>query len=504
MDTREAVERTLGGEPEAFAALVERYEGPLLACALARVYDREDAQDLCQETFLRAYLSLRTLRTPDAFGPWLFMILRRLSVDFLRGKWRQAEGVKKMGSSGAERSSDSRGELCAHDVANTIWRLVGQLDENSREVLALHYGQEMKVGEIAELTGLRESAVKMRLQKARLLLGQRAGELQGAWGQGVIPSLSAGIMEGVKAAPVMKAAPLVLGPLAPLLAFFGGMNWMQQKDLERWRRHIPEGMTREHTHRKRWFLGRMLAVIAFILLAPFLKAHIPNFDVGVVVAWLIFFGVAVKREMELVRHSESARFFLLLALVFVLTGVMAKVPGRGVPLACFSGMVLLLGVSTSATQAGAASILPGVWLMPVLKRKREEHPLTRSLSLKEIKPWVSMLYELGLVAPPVKKDPNGITVQLRLCSHFWSKLAGISHSTLRTETSGAVTCAIAPKDYIAVARQFGPVELPGRRQLVEDLSQRFALDHSGRYRHHGRPLPPVIRSHRGLTGLPSC
>ena len=171
MEPRETIDAVLGGHPDAFAALVKRYEGPLFACALARVYDREDARDLCQDAFLRAYSALPTLKNRDAFGPWLFMILRRLCVDFLRGKWRRNEGEKKMDLAEAKTASDPSGALCERDAAATLWQRVGRLDDNSREVLALHYGRQLKIGEIAQLTGLGESAVKMRLQKARTVLG---------------------------------------------------------------------------------------------------------------------------------------------------------------------------------------------------------------------------------------------------------------------------------------------------------------------------------------------
>ena len=198
MNDGEIVQKILQGERDAFGELVCRHQGKVYAAALARVYDRQDAQDLCQEAFLRAYLRLSTLRDRDAFAPWLFIILRRLCVDFVRGKWRKERGEQSMKTiqGDSEVSADPRNEILASEAAETLWAQIGKLDDTSREVLSLHYGQDLKVTEIASLTGARESAVKMQLQKARARLGDRVGHLKGVWGFAPLPALSAGRDEG--------------------------------------------------------------------------------------------------------------------------------------------------------------------------------------------------------------------------------------------------------------------------------------------------------------------
>ncbi|MDX9974990.1 MAG: RNA polymerase sigma factor, partial [FCB group bacterium] len=218
MDDQEAIEATLSGNREAFGFLVSQYQAKVYAVALARVYDRQDAQDLCQEAFLRAYLRLPTLRNRDAFAPWLFMILRRLCVDFVRGKWRKelGEQAMKRNQGDTEDTVDPQHDVAATDAAETLWAHIGQLDDSSREVLSLHYGQDLKVSEIAALTGVRESAVKMRLQRARSRLGDQAGHLKGAWGIAPVPALSAGIMKAVTNAGPLK------GGIAASSSWLGG------------------------------------------------------------------------------------------------------------------------------------------------------------------------------------------------------------------------------------------------------------------------------------------
>ena len=83
----EIIRRVLSGELDAFGELVTKYQGPMYAVTLPRVRDYQDAEDICQEAFLRAYRSLPNLKKTDAFAGYLFSILRRLCSDFLRGKW---------------------------------------------------------------------------------------------------------------------------------------------------------------------------------------------------------------------------------------------------------------------------------------------------------------------------------------------------------------------------------------------------------------------------------
>src|SRR3954470_16068895 len=78
------VERTRNGDPSAFAVLVQRHERAVLAIAASLLGDRAEAQDMAQETFLRAHRNLGLLADPARFGPWVKRVAFGACVDWLR------------------------------------------------------------------------------------------------------------------------------------------------------------------------------------------------------------------------------------------------------------------------------------------------------------------------------------------------------------------------------------------------------------------------------------
>ncbi len=474
MDDRQAVEKTLAGDGDAFAVLVSRYQAKVYVVALSRVYDPQDAEDLCQETFLRAYTKLPMLRDHDAFAPWLFSILRRLCVDFMRGTWQMKQQEQRMESARGQTgtSADPRDTVCARETAETLWSLVRKLDERSREVLTLHYGQQMKVREIAELTGTKESTVKMRLTRARNVLGERADLLRAA---APAPALSAKVMQGVKAIGPLKggvvAASGLLGILAAWVTLFG---WLPRKDVDRWQGHVPDRMIRQG---RRTFAQSMLFSLIVFLGLPLLHRRFKSFFaqapvrvVCVIVAAALWYAV-IKREIQLTSPWDKVKQLMNLACLLLLFAVVALVPDHfGIGIGVF--MILQFFFVNHAAVAGGA-VLPGFWVGPLLKDVDVSEVEPKPVEKKRLKRWLIWLHEHGLVAPPCKTDSDAITVRLRLRNYFGEKMAWRQHSTLRVNAEGEVSCAVTPRDYVAVAENLGAQRLPGRRELSARLGVAF-------------------------------
>ena len=151
----EDIAAVLAGDEAAFGALVARYEKPLFATAWARTGDAQDAEDLCQEAFLRAYRALPTLQRHDRFAPWLYRILQNLVRQFFRGRahLRQVD-FEDAANDVPFHSADPREYIEQQEQWQALWEQVHALDARSREAVVLHYNQGHSMGEIAKLTGV--------------------------------------------------------------------------------------------------------------------------------------------------------------------------------------------------------------------------------------------------------------------------------------------------------------------------------------------------------------
>lgn len=480
MDERRAIEEALAGQAEAFGGLVIRYQAAVYAVALAHVFDPQDAQDLSQETFLRAYLRLPTLRNRDAFGAWLFTILRRLCTDFMRGRWRMLKRERPVDLTNecVDGAADPRDTISAKDVADTLWARVGQLDERSREVLSLHYGQQLGVNEIASLTGVGESAVKMRLKHARAVLGEKVDDLRSVWGSAPLVTLSGGVISAVKTVGPVKAGMAAGGLFGLGVAWMALFGWLPVMDLERWRGHAPQEMLRQS---KRTFVRialllpvlMVLSIVISALAAMAMRTHVPaGVPLYSVITFLVFLSLVVifKREIELISPGDKARQFFNATLVILMFIVMALQPSYLVP--CF-GLFLFLQYFVAGRGLVAIAVPPGFWLAPMLAHADKSQAKPVAIAGQHIKRWITILHEYGLVAPPCKRREDSITVRLRCRNYYGEKMAWGLHSSLQAATDGTVTCEVVPRDYVALVKCLGSDELPGRRELGQKLGETF-------------------------------
>lgn len=155
------------GRETAFADLVREHQGSVYAILLGYVRSREDAVDLTQEVFLRAWRGAGTLRRPERFGAWLATIARNTALNFL--KRRQAERrlleAWEWTHTGATTASDE-------DIAGALEVAEG-MDEIYRTPLLLKYVDGRSVDEIARMLDVPASTVEGRLYQARLQLRKK-------------------------------------------------------------------------------------------------------------------------------------------------------------------------------------------------------------------------------------------------------------------------------------------------------------------------------------------
>lgn len=165
---RIAVAAVLGGERNAFASLVERYGGRLLAYCRSRTGSDEEASDAAQEILVRAYSSLATFRIEESFPAWLFAIAanhlrRRFRSSLTRSKVQEAAQALAVDAQTASAEDEVERALTVQAVRDAA----GSLPEALRRPVELYYFAELSVGETARALGLGEEAVKSRLHRAR-------------------------------------------------------------------------------------------------------------------------------------------------------------------------------------------------------------------------------------------------------------------------------------------------------------------------------------------------
>src|SRR5216684_500393 len=176
------VTRSIGGDADSFNQLVLRWERPIYALAYRVIGREEDARDVCQETFLRAFRALNGFRGQAKFSSWLYRIALNLCRDWLRRERRaptvQApEDVDLTDLAAAREPSESIEDLVARkDLTRLVERAMALLPEEQRTAIVLKEYHGLTFQEIAELVGCPLSTVKTRLYKGLIVLRRELGK----------------------------------------------------------------------------------------------------------------------------------------------------------------------------------------------------------------------------------------------------------------------------------------------------------------------------------------
>lgn len=170
-EDEELVRQAQDGNQEAFGRLVERHAGRVYACLRLWVGQAQDAEDLCQETFLKAYRALPRFRRDCSFGAWLLVIARRTASNFFRAR-RPTEPLEEVRAPEAVGPGPDE-ELGQTDLRGSVWEVARRLKPTFFEVLWLHYHEDLGVEEIARVLRTTRVNVRVLLFRARRELAAR-------------------------------------------------------------------------------------------------------------------------------------------------------------------------------------------------------------------------------------------------------------------------------------------------------------------------------------------
>ena len=174
-DDVQLIHAVLSGDDSAFDILVEKYQKSVHALAWRKIGDFHYAEEITQDTFLRAYQKLSTLRNPSQFFRWLYVIANRLCLNWLRKQKpaKQLQSLEDTPMEEVEESAYARYVLEWRETEATehrfeiVKKLLEKLPESEYTVMTLYYLGEMTTREISKFLGVSVETIRTRLHRAR-------------------------------------------------------------------------------------------------------------------------------------------------------------------------------------------------------------------------------------------------------------------------------------------------------------------------------------------------
>ena len=157
------------GKPEAFNPLVHFYSARIYAHLYRMTGNREEAEDLTQETFVRAYRKINHYDRSRPFRNWLYTIATNIGRNAARARGRRIPSVKE---DTTVEISDTRATALSeqHELKDQVAQAVNQLPDPLPLLIQLHYQEGFTIREAAQVLGMKESAAKVALHRARKTL----------------------------------------------------------------------------------------------------------------------------------------------------------------------------------------------------------------------------------------------------------------------------------------------------------------------------------------------
>jgi len=152
--------------------LVSEPQGAIIGFHYRFVGNRFDAEDLAQETFIKAYKKINTLKEPEKARSWLFSIARNTVIDFFRKNKKREIGLDNAAFDNLAQTTpaDLQDQAAQKEISKEIDRFVERLVKEDRAIIQLLYYEGFSYKEIAELLHMNENTLKSRLHRARTVL----------------------------------------------------------------------------------------------------------------------------------------------------------------------------------------------------------------------------------------------------------------------------------------------------------------------------------------------
>lgn len=163
------IEQIRSGNVDAYAALVTKYQRMIFTLALRMVGNREDAEEVSQDTFVKAYKALDSFKGTSKFSTWLYRIVYNTSLDYIKKNKRiiLSEHIDEINEADIGSMQNALTYIEAKEKKQLIEKALLQLPEEERVLLTLFYFEELSLKEISEIVKISYDNVKIKLHRSR-------------------------------------------------------------------------------------------------------------------------------------------------------------------------------------------------------------------------------------------------------------------------------------------------------------------------------------------------
>ena len=169
-DDREIIARVLNNDQQAYAMLVERYRNFVFTLVLRYVQGREDAEEVAQDVFIKAYRALADFKGNSKFSTWLYTIVTTTCITFLRKKKLDVQSLDNEQVFETADNIDcgmSANQVEQKSKVNMVNEAIKMLSPDDAQIITLFYKGEQTLEEIAHILSKEPNAVKVQLHRAR-------------------------------------------------------------------------------------------------------------------------------------------------------------------------------------------------------------------------------------------------------------------------------------------------------------------------------------------------
>jgi RNA polymerase sigma-70 factor (ECF subfamily) len=162
LDEQNLLKQAIGGDKQAFSALLEEYYMMIYSTAFKWAGNQQDAEDIAQDVCIKVGRAIRNFRMDSKFSSWLYRIVLNTAKDFHR-KRKNHSNIDDI----PESKNTSPDSADTHAVKTELWKLVQQLPDKQRDAVLLVYAQDLSHSEVAEIMECKESTVSWYIHEAK-------------------------------------------------------------------------------------------------------------------------------------------------------------------------------------------------------------------------------------------------------------------------------------------------------------------------------------------------
>lgn len=176
LNDNELINKVLAGDQQAYAGLVSRYQNYVFTLALRFTKNREDAEEVSQDIFIKAYKALADFRGQSRFSTWLYTIVNTTCISFLRKKRLDTHSLdsdKVFQLADSQESGMYANQVEQKSRIHMVNQAIKMLSPDDAGIITLFYKNEQTLEEIAQILGVGVNAAKVRLHRARARLKEK-------------------------------------------------------------------------------------------------------------------------------------------------------------------------------------------------------------------------------------------------------------------------------------------------------------------------------------------